>query len=239
MTVISALVPVLILLLAAFLLCSWVASRPRGQQLTALGNVAEGFQPAIRTLYADAVIGPWLLVKRGSDARHYALAGVGDIPIGYSTDEPDVIGDGVAIAFLGLQDQGSIGVASAAIAVDDLLVPAANGRLRPLPTAAGAYVIVGRATSAAGAGGDLVEYTSTFPVLRVVTAPTVIAAPAATTTVDGAIAALNSTAVNPTKADFDALLAAVEKIADEQRADNATLREIHAGLVDKGLVAVA
>lgn len=168
MTVISALVPVLILLLAAFLLCSWVASRPRGQQLTPLANVAEGIQPAVRTLYADAIVGRYLLVTRGSDARHYAAAGAADIPIGYSTDEPDVIGDGVAIAFLGLQKEGSLGVASAAIAVDDLLVPAAGGKLRPLPTAAGTYHIVGRATSAATADGDPLEYTSCFPVQRVV-----------------------------------------------------------------------
>ncbi|HWM26597.1 MAG TPA: hypothetical protein VNP98_17400 [Chthoniobacterales bacterium] len=41
---------------------------------------------------------------------------------------------------------------------------------------------------------------------------------------NGAIGALNSTAVNPTKADFDALLAATEVLADDVRAIYAALQ---------------
>ena len=149
-------------------LCSIVASRPRGAQLTALGNVGEGFQPARRTFQADAVFGErYLLVKTGSTAAHVALTGVGDIPKGFITDTPDVIGDEVAVAMLGLQSEGGIGVASGAIANDALLVPGANGTVRTLPVAAGTYHIIGRATKAA-ADTEQVEYTPCFPIQRVV-----------------------------------------------------------------------
>ena len=164
----NALLTIALLIVAVFALAAIIASRPRGQQLTPLCNVGEGFQPAFKTFYADAVFGSrYLLVKTGSDASHIALAGVGDIPKGFTTDVPDAIGDGVTVRLLGIQEFGAIGVASGAIGQDDLLVPGANGTVRTLPVAAGTYYIVGRALKAA-ADTDTVEYVPTFPVQRVV-----------------------------------------------------------------------
>lgn len=157
------------LILAVALLANVIASSwPRGRPLTALGNVGEGFQPGTRTFQADAVFAErYLLVKTGSTGAHIALSGTADIPKGFITDVPDVIGDEVAVAMLGLRAEGGIGVASGAIANDALLVPGANGTVRTLPGAAGTYYIIGRATKAAD-DTDRVEYTPCFPIQRVV-----------------------------------------------------------------------
>ncbi|MBL9187918.1 MAG: hypothetical protein JNK23_10595 [Opitutaceae bacterium] len=153
---------------AILALTSWVASRPRGRQLHGLVNVAEGFQPAIRTLLTDAAIATrYLLVKRGSDAAHVALAGTADVPIGFVTDEASAAEEGIAVAHFGLLREGALGVASGAIAADEFLVPGANGTVRKLPVAAGTYHIIGRATKAA-ADTAVVEYTPSFPIQRVV-----------------------------------------------------------------------
>lgn len=157
-----------LLIVAVALLVSIIASRPRRRQLTALGNVGEGYQPARRTFLADAVFASrYLLVKTGSSAAHIALTGVGDIPKAYTLDTPDVIGDEVGVAMLGLQCEGATGVASGAIDNDSWLVPGANGTVRMLPAGAGTYHIIGRATKAA-ADTDTVEYTPCFPIQRVV-----------------------------------------------------------------------
>ncbi|MEN9840647.1 MAG: hypothetical protein RL376_447 [Verrucomicrobiota bacterium] len=151
------------------LVMSLIASRPRGAQLSALGNVADGYQPAKKTYYADAAISTRnLLVKFGSDASHVALAGVNDIPLGLATDEAAAAEDGIAVSLLGIQECGALAVASAAITEGDLLVPAANGKVRTLPGTTGSYYIIGRALNAAGVDGDVIEFVPTFPVLRVV-----------------------------------------------------------------------
>lgn len=165
----NSLIVLSLLVAMACVLCTSLASRPRGRHLTALCNVGEGFQPARRTFLADAVFAErYLLVKTGAAATGVALCGVGDIPKAYTLDEPAAIGDEVAVAMLGLQSEGAIGVASGAIANDALLVPGANGTVRTLPVAAGTYHIIGRATKAA-ADTDQVEYTSCFPIQRIVT----------------------------------------------------------------------
>jgi hypothetical protein len=158
-----------LLIVAALALSAWAASRPRGHQLQGLVNVAEGFQPAIKTYLADAAIATrYLLVKKGSNAAHVAVAGVGDIPIGFATDTPEAAEDGVAVAKFGLLREGALGIASGAIAADDFLVPGAAGTVRKLPVTAGTYYIIGRATADA-ADTTQVEYTPTFPVQRIVT----------------------------------------------------------------------
>lgn len=106
------------------------------------------------------------------------------------------------------------------------------GKVRAQPATPGAYFSPGTAGEDF-VDGQLVRFN---PLPRIVVVPAVIAAPATTTTVNGAVAGLNSTAVNPTKADFDALLTAVELIADEQRADNAKLIALHSACVAAGFV---
>ncbi len=148
--------------------CRWATSRPRGRQLQAFGNVGEGFQQAVQTFLADAALGSrYLLVKGGTDVRHVAVCGVGDIPKGIALDDVTAAEEGVAVAKFGLHKEGALGVASGAIAVEALLVPGALGTVRTLPVAAGTYYIIGRATKAA-ADTDPVEFTPCFPIQRVV-----------------------------------------------------------------------
>ena len=147
---------------------SMIASRPRGHQLTALGNVGEGFQAPVRTYLSDAAIAArYLLVKNGTDANHIALTGVSDIPLGIAVDEATAAEEGVAVALFGLHERGAIGVASGAIAAGDLLVAGATGFVRTLPATTGSYNIIGRALKAA-ATTEQVEFVPTFPILRVV-----------------------------------------------------------------------
>jgi len=157
----------LLITVAAFALASWVASRPRGAQFTPLCNVAEGYQPAVKTYATDAAISTrHLLVKLGSAATHVALCGVGDVPLGVCTDEADTAGDKVAVALFGLHQTGALGVASAGIAAGDLIVPAASGKVRTLPGATGSYYIIGRALNAPALDGDACEFVPFTPVLR-------------------------------------------------------------------------
>ena len=58
-------------------------------------------------------------------------------------------------------------LASAAIAQDALLEPAANGRVATLGGGAGTHHVVGRALNAAGAAGDLIEMAPSY-FLRVI-----------------------------------------------------------------------
>lgn len=156
----------LIAVLALLATCVWLVGR---NSLTFLANVAEGTHAGSITKLADAAITTrHLLVKIGSDAGHVALAGVSDIPLGVATDESAAAEDPVNVALLGVTESTLLGVASAAITAGDLLVPAANGKLRTLPGTTGTYNIIGRAITAAGADGDTIEFVPSFPIQRVV-----------------------------------------------------------------------
>ena len=124
---------------------------------------------------------------------------------------------------------------SGAVLVLEAIAGANIGKVCTLPATPGVYFSPGVALE--DFTDEQLVRVHTHP--RMVTVASTVAAPAATTTVDGAIAGLNSTAVNPTKSDFDALLTATEKIADEQRADNAKLIAIHTALVAAGLIKTA
>lgn len=67
---------------------------------------------------------------------------------------------------------------------------------------------------------------------------TLVAAPAAGLPANGVFAALNSTAVNPTKADFDALLAQCEILSDSHRALVASVTSLHTASVAAGIAKV-
>lgn len=156
-------------LVAAAFISTWIASRPRGGQLRPLANIAEGFAPSSKTYLTDGAISTrFLLAKIGSDSSHVTLAGVNDVPLGVIADEAAVAEDAVAVRLFGLQSEGGIGVAGAAISAGDLLVPAANGKMRTLPGTSGTYYVIGRALKAAGADGDPIEFVPSFPVQRVV-----------------------------------------------------------------------
>jgi hypothetical protein len=167
--IIIAAVTMAVILPALLAMCVWLARRQGG--LTYLANIAEGTHENTITLLTDEVVGTrHLLGKIGSDAGHVAVAGASDIPLGVITDEAAQSGSPVSVEILGISERTLPGVASAAIAAGAFVVPAAGGKLRTLPTAAGTYHIVGRALSAAGADGDTIEFVPCFPIQRVVTA---------------------------------------------------------------------
>jgi hypothetical protein len=156
----------LMAVLALLATCVWLAKR---NPLTFLANIADGTHENGLTKLVDAAITTRnLVVKIGTDANHVALAGVSDIPLGVATDEAAAAEDPVNVAHFGATTGTLLGVASAAIAAGDLVVAAASGKLRTLPTAAGTYHIVGRAIYAATGDGDTFEFAPTFPIQRVV-----------------------------------------------------------------------
>jgi hypothetical protein len=113
------------------------------------------------------VSGKYLLYKKSVDDNHVDVCGVGDFPLGNSPDSPKAIGDMLTINLLGAVKGTSIGVASGALAFDDLVVPGALGTVRKLPVAAGTYWIIGRAIKGVADGVEA-PYIPCFPIQRVV-----------------------------------------------------------------------
>lgn len=95
------------------------------------------------------------VVKRGATATSTAICGAADIPIGVSFDAP-LAGDLHRVTTWSAPGTRLL-VASAAIAQDALLEPAANGRVATAATTTGTHWIVGRALTPATAAGQLIE----------------------------------------------------------------------------------
>jgi hypothetical protein len=139
--------------------------------LVSFGNVAEGTHAGNITKKSDAAIATrFLLVKKGSDVNHIAVAGGADIPLGICTDEAAAAEDLVNVNLLGSIRDTQLAVAAAAITSGAFVVcdATATGKVRTLPGSAGTYYIVGRALTDAGADGDLVEIDPIPCVQRVV-----------------------------------------------------------------------
>ena len=137
--------------------------------LVRLSNIAEGTHQSSHgiTYEADAAITERnLLVKRGSAANRIAICGAADTPIGVCSDESAAAADLVNVRPFN-SDLTLIVVASAAIAQDALLEPAANGRVATLGAGAGTHHVVGRALNAATAAGDTIEMAPSY-FLRVI-----------------------------------------------------------------------
>lgn len=116
------------------------------------------------------------VVKTGSDDRHFALpTAATDIPRGVLlNDEAPAEEVGAVrkqVAIFGVYRDTLPAVAAGAIAVNAELVPDLTppGRVRALPTAAGTYVVLGRARFNVAAAGDPVSVVHCVP--RVVTVP--------------------------------------------------------------------
>lgn len=134
-------------------------------------NVAEGTHGPTLSKRSDAAItSRYLLGKVGSDIGHTAVtAAVTDIPLGVIIDEASAAEEVVGVALLGVFPGTVKMVANAAITAGALVsVGAAGGKVATLPGAAGTYYIVGRALTAAGADGDVIEVQHCFPTQRVV-----------------------------------------------------------------------
>ena len=112
----------------------------------------------------------YLLAKQGSDATHIGICGATDKPFAVVPDMTPTADQAASdlsyplpVNILGLNEDTERMVASAAIAVDDLVVPAGSGKVKTLPTTAGVYWVVGKAVTAASADADLLEVAPCFP----------------------------------------------------------------------------
>lgn len=158
MTIVSLLLVAFFAIALVALLQGWASSfiKPKGI-VAQFANIAEGTHPGSTTKKTDGAYGRHLVVAAGSDVNHVALAGTASIPIGVTDDESTAAEDFVNVSLLGSIDRTVLVQASAAIALYDFVVAAANGQVRTLPATTGTYYIIGRALNAAASTGDLVE----------------------------------------------------------------------------------
>ena len=125
--------------------------------LTPLANIGEGAWRGRKTYMSSTPLAErYLLGALGADPAHIVAAGETDIPIGVITDESSGDGSPVNVNLLGTIDETQLMVAAVPITAGDFLVPAAAGRVQPMPAAAGKYNVVGRALTTAPAAGELV-----------------------------------------------------------------------------------
>ena len=133
---------------------------PRGS--VALGNeLALMNEHGTETLIIQAGTAPvssrYLLYKRGGGGANYAdICTASDLPLGISSDSPYQDNDFVNIRRLGAKKGLEIGIASAAITIDHLVVPAAAGKVQDLTTAAAAsYYVIGRCNKTVAASAEV------------------------------------------------------------------------------------
>ena len=122
------------------------------------------------TRKCDAALADAVFVKAGTDGAHVAVTTAPtECPIGLTEHATDAAEDEVAIELPGASKGTKTATASAAIAVNDRLCATAAGKVVALPVAGGTYYVIGRALTAAGADGVLVEFEGCTPVPVVVT----------------------------------------------------------------------
>jgi len=148
-TIITLLIAALAIVLAAP-----VINRRR---LTPLANISEGTWHGRKTYMSSSPLAErYLLGALGADPAHIVAAGEADIPIGVITDESTGDGSPVNVTLFGSTGETQLMVAAVPITAGDFLVPAAGGRVQPMPADAGKYNVVGRALTTAPAAGELV-----------------------------------------------------------------------------------
>jgi hypothetical protein len=119
--------------------------------------------------YTDAALTTrHLLVKKGSDGDHIALAGAADLAIGTVADEAAAAEARVHVNLLGKGPTKKM-VASAVIAAHVRVFQAAGGKVQTLPGAAGTYKCIGTSVSAAAADNDVIEVNDHAPFDVIVT----------------------------------------------------------------------
>lgn len=126
----------------------------------AVGATIGTHEGSVTRKAATAISGKHLLGKVGGNATQVAIAGASDAPLYVMPDEAEAEGDAIACEILGVVSHTVRMVASDSIAAGTQVVPATNGRVRPLPSSAGTYYVVGRALTGSGDPGDLVEVAS-------------------------------------------------------------------------------
>ena len=120
------------------------------------------------TAVADAPFtSRYLIAKRGANEYSIAIAGQGDIPYGVVPDMTPTTDTDLSyplpVNILGLNEDTERMICSGAIAIDQLLTTDAAGQVRPVPSAAGTYWVLGKAKTATTAQGDQVEVIPSFP----------------------------------------------------------------------------
>lgn len=114
----------------------------------------------------------YLVAKQGSDFVHIAICTAADMPLAIvddmtpTTDQANSdLSYPLPIDLLGMCEDTKRVQAAAAIAVGSLVVPAAAGQVKTLPTSGGgATFVMGVALTAALAQGDLIEIVPCFPI---------------------------------------------------------------------------
>jgi hypothetical protein len=165
-TILQSALIALFLAAALLVLATWAkgfSRRSSSRRILAFNALGDGGHVGEVPLLLEAAVATrHLLVRKGTASNQVLLGTATDRPLGFAEDE-GAIGDTIAIHPLGLGGRTVLGVASAAIAANALLSPAASGKLRTLPVAAGTYWVIGYAITAAGADGDQLELVSCVP----------------------------------------------------------------------------
>lgn len=130
-------------------------------------NVSEGTHLCNITKQAETAIAAKYLLGKLSGTAGIAVNGAADAPIGVITDE-GAQGDDVNVSLLGCAETLKM-IAAGNIAVGNILVPAADGKVQALSTTSGTYNKIGIAMNTAAANG-VVEVLSCVPQQVVVAA---------------------------------------------------------------------
>jgi hypothetical protein len=120
------------------------------------------------TAIADAAFtSRYLIAKRGAQYYSIAIAGQGDIPYAVVPDMTPTTDTSLTyplpVNILGLNEDTERMICSGAIAIDQLLTTDAAGQVRPVPSSAGTYWVLGKAKTATATQGDQVEAIPCFP----------------------------------------------------------------------------
>lgn len=137
---------------------------------TANGEDTTGTHDKSISRFTDAAVATrHLLFKKGSDADHIAVCGVGaaEIPLGTVADDEVSSEKRVHVNLLGKGPTKRM-ISSAAIGAGVEVFAAANGKVQIRPVGAGTYYMVGTSITAAAGADVTIEVNDCVPVRVVV-----------------------------------------------------------------------
>lgn len=154
---------ILLAALAVLIISTWAKGFQRRPRIFSLENVAEGvaLEGQKSFLATAAHAARFLLVKKGADGYHIAVAGTGDDVIGISEDTPGAAEDQTSVALFGAAKGTRRVATTGAFNFNTLLVPdaTATGLARALPATSGTYRVIGRSLNlGATEATDVVEF---------------------------------------------------------------------------------
>lgn len=181
----------------------------------------------VKSYIAGETLAAYIRVKKSGSG--VVAAGAGEAAIGV-TIIPATSGDAVSVRLFNAFGTVLM-TASAAITANAAVYGTASGKIDDT----GSGPVVGYAEEAATANGDVIEVL----IRGVISADSLAGASQAAvvaSSTNGAIASVNSTAVNPTKSDFDALLVEAEKVGDDARAAIVLANALRTALIANGTI---